>query len=191
MTHAQLSKESGPALRTEVLLANIPTGSLDGCYGVSPSLSLRSECHPVDEAEDQVACTSGNAAAFGEHFSRRWSGETPFPAAHFYYDGVVLTAMGLAYAQATSGTIPSSGRELREIIRELNSPEHEAASWRDLKTAMAKLRAGIPLRYAGAAAEYEFDGYGANKHHVMQRWTIDGDAFVDLGPVSIACYMGN
>ncbi|WP_437580766.1 ABC transporter substrate-binding protein [Sorangium sp. So ce887] len=177
----------GPALRTEVLIANIPKGSLDGFLGVSPSLSLRSECHVAGEAEETVDCTTGNAAAFIGHFSRRWDGEAPLPAAHFYYDGVVLLAMGLVYAQATTGAIPSSGYELQKIIRELNSPDHDAASWRDMKAAMAKLRAGIPLRYAGAAAEYEFDDYGASKHDFMQRWTIDGDAFVDLTPVPVEC----
>ncbi|WP_437967882.1 ABC transporter substrate-binding protein [Sorangium sp. So ce260] len=181
----------GPALRTEVFLANIPTGSLNGYFGVSPSLSLRSECHTVDEARETVGCTTGNAAAFSGYFSRRWNGETPFPAAHFYYDGVVLIAMGLVFAQATSGAAPSSGHELQKLIRELNSPDHDVASWRDLKTAMAKLRAGIPLRYAGAAAEYEFDSYGASKHYFMQQWTIDGGAFVDLAPISVACYMAN
>ncbi|WP_437492150.1 ABC transporter substrate-binding protein [Sorangium sp. So ce1014] len=177
----------GPALRTEVLIANIPKGSLDGFLGVSPSLSLRSECHVAGGAEETVDCTTGNAAAFIGRFSRRWDGEAPLPAAHFYYDGVVLLAMGLVYAQATTGTIPSSGYELQKIIRELNSPGHDAASWRDMKAAMAKLRAGIPLRYVGAAAEYEFDDYGASKHHFMQRWTIDGDAFVDLTPVPVDC----
>ncbi|WP_437962529.1 ABC transporter substrate-binding protein (plasmid) [Sorangium sp. So ce119] len=177
----------GPALRAEVLLSNIPTGSLDGYLGVSPSLSLRSECQVVDEAAESLDCTTGNAAAFIDHFSRRWGGEAPLPAAHFYYDGVVLIAMGLAYAQATSGTVPSSGHELRKIIRDLNSPDNEAASWRDLSSAMARLRAGIPLRYVGAAAEYEFDGYGASVHHFMQKWTIDGDRFVDLAPVAVTC----
>ncbi len=162
----------GPALRTEVLLANIPTGSLDGYVGVSPSLSLRSECRIEDPVEEAVNCTTENAAAFIEHFSSGRDGEVPFPAAHFYYDGVVLIAMGLVYAKATRGEIPSSGYELKQIIRELNSPAHESASWRDLKTAMAKLRAGIPLRYIGAAAEYEFDERGANWHHFMQTWTI-------------------
>ncbi|AUX27153.1 branched-chain amino acid ABC transporter substrate-binding protein [Sorangium cellulosum] len=177
----------GPALRTEVLLANIPTGALDGFLGVSPSLSLRSECHVAGGAQGTVECTTGNAAAFIARFSRRWDGEAPLPAAHFYYDGVVLLAMGLVYAQATSGTIPSSGFELQKIIRELNRPGHDAASWRDMKAAMARLRAGIPLRYVGAAAEYEFDDYGASRHHFMQRWTIDGDAFVDLAPVAVDC----
>ncbi|WP_437735526.1 ABC transporter substrate-binding protein [Sorangium sp. So ce1335] len=175
----------GPALRTEVLLANIPTGTLDGYIGVSPSLSLRSECRSVDEAT--VRCTTENADAFIVHFSRRWDGEAPLPASHFYYDGVVLVAMGLAYAEAKSGAIPSSGHELREVIRELNKPENEPASWRDLKTAMERLRAGIPLRYVGAAAEYEFDKYGANQHHFMQKWTIDGDRFIDLDPVAVTC----
>ncbi|XXY51691.1 ABC transporter substrate-binding protein [Sorangium sp. So ce269] len=177
----------GPALRTDVLLANIPTGSLDGYFGVSPSLSLRSECDVTGAAEEKVDCATGNAAAFIDHFSRRWDGEAPLPAAHFYYDGVVLIAMGLVYAQATRGAIPLSGNDLQEIVHELNSPENETASWRDMEAAMAKLRAGIPLRYVGAAAEYEFDEYGANIHHFMQRWTIEGDAFVDLSPVSTAC----
>ncbi|WP_437480185.1 ABC transporter substrate-binding protein [Sorangium sp. So ce1014] len=177
----------GPALRTEVLLANIPTGTLDGYVGVSPSLSLRSECHVMDDAPETVACATGNAAAFIERFSRRWSGEVPFPAAHFYYDGVVLIAMGLVYAQATTGEIPTSGAALKNILRELNSPDHGAASWRDLKDAMPRLRAGVPLRYVGAAAEYDFDSYGTNRHHFMQKWTIDGNAFVDLAHVPVTC----
>ncbi|WP_437816013.1 ABC transporter substrate-binding protein [Sorangium sp. So ce1078] len=177
----------GPALRTEVLLANIATRSLDGYIGVSPSLSLRTECRAPDGAEGSVSCATGNADAFIGRFSRRWSGEAPLPAAHFYYDGVVLIAMGLTYAQATSGKIPSSGHELQKIIRELNSPDHEAASWRDLDTAMTRLRAGVPLRYVGAAAEYDFDRYGANRHYFMQQWTIDGGAFVDLAHVSVNC----
>ncbi|MGK3990070.1 ABC transporter substrate-binding protein [Sorangium sp. So ce136] len=177
----------GPALRTEVLLANIPTGSLDGYVGVTPSLSLQNECHITDAARETVDCVTENAPAFIEHFSRRWDREAPFPAAHFYYDGVVLIAMGLAYAEAKHGVIPRSGHELQQIIRDLNSPANESASWRDLKTAMTKLRAGIPLRYVGAAAEYKFDEYGANEHHFMQTWTIRGDAFVDLAPVAVTC----
>ncbi|WP_437930495.1 ABC transporter substrate-binding protein [Sorangium sp. So ce291] len=177
----------GPALRAEALLANIPAGSLDGYFGVSPSLSLRSECQLVDGAQETVSCTTENASAFIERFSSRWNGEAPFPAAHFYYDGVVLIAMGLVYAQATSGAIPSSGHALQTIIRELNNPENDVASWRDLKSAMAGLRAGIPLRYAGAAAEYEFDRYGASKHYFMQKWTIDSETFVDLAPVPVTC----
>ncbi|WP_437815354.1 ABC transporter substrate-binding protein [Sorangium sp. So ce1078] len=180
----------GPALRAEAFLANIPTGSLNGSFGVSPSLSLRSECRIVDEAAETAECTTGNAAAFIDHFSRRWNGEVPFPAAHFYYDGVVLIAMGLVYAQATSGAVPRTGHALQKIIRELNSPDNEAASWRDLEAAMTKLRAGVPLRYIGAAAEYEFDDYGANKHHFMQKWTIDDDTFVDLTPVPVTCRVG-
>ncbi|XXX78503.1 penicillin-binding protein activator [Sorangium sp. So ce134] len=177
----------GPALRTEALLANVPTGVLNGYSGFSPSLSLRSECQLVDEAAETVECTTGNAAAFIGHFSRRWGGEVPFPAAHFYYDGVVLVAMGLVYAQAKTGEVPSSGYELQKIVRELNRPDNEAASWQDLKAAMRKLRAGVPLRYVGAAAEYEFDDYGASKHHFMQEWTIHDDAFVDRDLVPVTC----
>ncbi|MGK3981852.1 ABC transporter substrate-binding protein [Sorangium sp. So ce136] len=177
----------GPALRAEALFANIPAGSLDGYLGVSPSLSLRSECQVMDGAEETVSCTTENAAAFARRFSSRWSGEAPFPAAHFYYDGVVLIAMGLVYAQAKNGSIPTSGHALQTILRELSNPENDVASWRDLKSAMTSLRAGIPLRYAGAAAEYEFDRYGANKHYFMQKWTIERETFVDLAPVPVTC----
>ncbi|WP_433934287.1 ABC transporter substrate-binding protein [Sorangium cellulosum] len=177
----------GPALRTDVLLANIPTGSLDGYLGVSPSLSLRSECPVADGSAEMAGCTTENAAAFIDHFSRRWDGEAPLPAAHFYYDGAVLIAMGLVYAQATGKEMPLSGYELQKVIRDLNSPENEAASWRDLSSAMARLRAGTRLRYVGAAAEYEFDEYGASIHHFMQRWTIQGHAFVDLAPIALTC----
>ncbi|WP_437962527.1 ABC transporter substrate-binding protein (plasmid) [Sorangium sp. So ce119] len=177
----------GPALRTDVLLANIPTGSLDGYLGVSPSLSLRSECPLADESAEMAGCTTENAAAFIDHFSRRWDGEAPLPAAHFYYDGAVLIAMGLVYAQATGKEMPMSGHELQKVIRDLNSPENEAASWRDLSSAMARLRAGTRLRYVGAAAEYEFDDYGASIHHFMQRWTIRGNDFVDLAPIALTC----
>ncbi|WP_437839092.1 ABC transporter substrate-binding protein [Sorangium sp. So ce1153] len=177
----------GPALRAEALLANIPAGSLDGYFGVSPSLSLRSECQLVDEAQETVNCTTDNASAFIERFSSRWNGEAPFPAAHFYYDGVVLIAMGIVYAQATGKPLPLSGRALQTIITDLNKPENDVASWRDLRSAMASLRAGIPLRYAGAAAEYEFDRYGANKHYFMQKWTIESETFVDRAPVPVTC----
>ncbi|WP_233560983.1 ABC transporter substrate-binding protein [Sorangium cellulosum] len=177
----------GPALRTEVLLANIPTGSLDEYIGVSPSLSLRSECPVVDGSEEMAGCSTENAAAFIDHFSRRWDGEAPLPAAHFYYDGAVLIAMGLVYAQATGKELPLSGYELQKIIRDLNSPENEPVRWSELNTAMARLRAGTRLRYIGAAAEYEFDEYGASIHHFMQRWKIQGHAFVDLPPVAVAC----
>ncbi|WP_438003123.1 hypothetical protein WME89_29865 [Sorangium sp. So ce321] len=85
-------------------------------WGVSPSLSLRSDCQTADDARETVDCAAGNAAAFSGYFSRRWGGEVPFPAAHFYYDGVVLIAMGLAFARATSGATPSSGHELQRII---------------------------------------------------------------------------
>jgi ABC-type branched-subunit amino acid transport system substrate-binding protein len=170
----------GPALHTEVFLANIPQGALDGSYGVSPSLSLRSECEQVDETGEKLRCTNWNAIGFNRHFSYRWSGDAPFPAAHFYYDGIVLIAMGLVYGQATNGgKIITSGHELREKILELNNKKNEVAVWWDLKGAMDKLRKGIPLRYVGAAAEYEFDGYGASQNHIMQMWTIAGDRFDD------------
>ncbi|WP_437984963.1 ABC transporter substrate-binding protein [Sorangium sp. So ce117] len=177
----------GPALHTQVFLSNIPQGALDDSYGISPSLSLRSECTPKDETGEKLDCTNWNTTAFTYHFSRRWNREVPFPAAHFYYDGVVLIAMGLVYGYATTGQIITSGHELRQKILELNDPKNDVALWWDLSTAMARLRAGTPLRYIGAAAEYEFDSYGASQNHIMQTWTIEGDKFRDLDPFDAKC----
>ena len=177
----------GPALHNDGFLVNIPIGSLDGYFGVSPSLSLASECHVVDPTQETLSCTTGNAESFVEHFSHRWSGDVPFPAAHFYYDGVVLLAMGLAYARATGGALPSSAKALQQIILDLNTQDRGTASWRDLPTAMSKLGAGTPLRYVGAAAEYAFDPYGAAQYTLMQAWTIKSGTFVDLGPIPAAC----
>jgi neutral amino acid transport system substrate-binding protein len=128
-----------------------------------------------------------NADAFAAHFSERWDGDVPFPAAHFYYDGVVLLAMGLQYARATTGALPSSAIDLHQIILDLNAPGRDAASWADLGTAMARLGAGQKVRYVGAAAEYDFDQYGAAQYTIMDGWTINGTEFVDLGPVSADC----
>jgi neutral amino acid transport system substrate-binding protein len=177
----------GPALRADVFLVNIPIGSLDGYFGASPSLSLASECEVVDPVQDTLSCGTRNADRFAAHFSARWNGDVPFPAAHFYYDGVVLLAMGLQYARATTGGLPSSAITLHQTILDLNASGQEAASWADLGTAMTRLGAGHKVRYVGAAAEYDFDQYGAAQYSIMDGWTIKGTDFIDLGPVSAVC----
>lgn len=176
-----------PILRAEVFLLNTPFGALDGYSGLSPSLSLPNECVASEPGQSsQLNCSRGNAERFAEHFSRRWDGDRPLPAAHFYYDAVVLLAMGLQYSLGQSGDMPTAA-ELQGFIRSINREESEPASWLALPEALERLSAGTPVRYVGAAAEYSFDEFGAARHVIFDTWRIEGRSFVDTGPLSASC----
>jgi ABC-type branched-subunit amino acid transport system substrate-binding protein len=176
-----------PALHAEVFLQNVPYRALDGVRGLSPSLSLPAECD-LEHAQEsgRVDCTRSNAASFAEHYARRWDGEAPFPAAHFYYDAVVLLAMGLQYGLARHGHWPSAA-EIRDAARELSASDDGKADWHHLGRVMADLAQGRAARYVGAAAEYAFDRYGAAEHAIFDTWRISKHRFVDSGPLVARC----
>ncbi|MBN1606470.1 MAG: ABC transporter substrate-binding protein [Polyangiaceae bacterium] len=176
-----------PALHAEVFLQNVPYRALDGFRGLSPSLSLPGECD-MEHAEEsgRVDCTRSNAESFVQHFAHRWDGEPPFPAAHFYYDAVVLLAMGLQYGVARYGHWPSAA-ELRDSTLELSASDNGTVDWHHLGQAMAELGDGRAARYVGAAAEYDFDRYGAAQHVIFDTWRISKHRFVDSGPLVASC----
>jgi len=176
-----------PTLENDAFLLNIPFGALDGFSGIAPSLSLVSECQRASEggAAPLVACTRQNAAAFSAHFMARWGGP-PFSAAHFYYDAVVLLAMGLQFSMA-SGVPAPTAPALQATILRINAPSAQAVGWQDLPSALSRLRAGTPSRYVGAAAEYVFDEFGAAKHVVFDSWAINHQQFVSTGPIEASC----
>lgn len=176
-----------PMLRAEVFLLNTPFGALHGYSGLSPASSLPSECEPVSpEQPGQLSCGRGNAERFAEHFAQRWDGDRPLPQAHFYYDAVVLLAMGLQYSLAQGGELPSAAA-LQRHVRDINGEDSEPASWLELPQAFERLANGAPVRYVGAAAEYTFDEFGAAQHTLFDTWRIDGRSFVDTGPLSARC----
>jgi len=176
-----------PLLRADAFLINVPHGSLDGYLGVSPSISLRSECDAqAGFGHGVIACSTGNATRFKDHFAARWGGARPFPAAHLYYDAVILLAMGMQYASGTSGSIPAAPK-LHQQIRDLNKPENPPGYWYDLKAVMADLASGKAHRFVGSGAEYEFDRYGAAQHVIFDTWTVAGQAFVDTGSYYASC----
>ncbi|HET9955994.1 MAG TPA: penicillin-binding protein activator [Polyangiaceae bacterium] len=177
-----------PLLRADAFLSNVPYGALDGFLGMSPSLSLTSECEILegDEVHGPVQCTQDNAARFTDHFAARWKGTKPFPAAHLYYDAVVLLALGMQYAVATHGEIPKA-RVLQQTIRDMNVVTNDVAKWDDLESALSTVGQGKALRYAGAGAEYRFDAFGAADHRLFDTWTIGGREFVPTGTHFAAC----
>jgi ABC-type branched-subunit amino acid transport system substrate-binding protein len=173
-----------PLLHAEVFLQNIPFGTLNGTEGLSPSLSLASECRTTDG--DALTCTRDNAKAFSDHFAQYWEGEHPFPAAHFYYDAVVLLALGLQAGLTADGVLPQA-HQLRDYIRKLGEPDAQPVRWGDLRGPMTEVRLGTAVRYVGAGAEYQFDGYGAAEHSVYDTWSISDDAFIDTGSIRAVC----
>jgi neutral amino acid transport system substrate-binding protein len=175
-----------PLLRAEAFLLNVPFGSLDGTYGLSPSLSLASECEAPDPERGNVNCTHGNSERFAEHFADRWDGDRPLSASRLYYDAVVLIALGMRYGLAVDGELPTASR-LHQLIRELNTKGNGFGSWADLKKAMAAMDDGKLLRFRGAGAEYSFDNYGAAEHVVYDVWKVKAQRFVDAGSFFAQC----
>jgi neutral amino acid transport system substrate-binding protein len=176
-----------PLLRADAFLLNVPYGSLDGFLGVSPSLSLRSECDaPTGYTHGSISCRTDNATRFREHFAERWGGARPFPAAHLYYDAIIMLAMGMQYSLGTNGAVPAA-LKLQQTILDLNGVTREPGHWYDLKALLSDLRAGKPRRLIGAGAEYEFDRWGAAKHVIFDTWSVAAQSFVDAGSYYASC----
>lgn len=176
-----------PLLHSESFLLNVPFGSLEGAFGMSPSLSLANECEMLEgEAHGPIACKRDNAKKFRVHFAQRWDGTTPFAAAHLYYDAVVLLAMGMRYGIATTGEMPSA-RKLQSTILKLNDKSNPAAYWSEISTSMVRLAEGKAYRYVGAGAEYQFDSYGAADHRVFDTWEIRDHKFHNTGAYYAYC----
>jgi ABC-type branched-subunit amino acid transport system substrate-binding protein len=171
----------GPTLHTPGFLQNIPYRSLNGAQLVSPTLSLTSECERFPEAyRGPVECKHDNADAFRRYYEKRWDGDSPFPQAHFYYDAVVLIAMGLQYA-AAQGTPKPRAYELHTAVREMTDRSTQRGRWSDLRRVFQTLAEAKPLGYAGAAAEYEFDKFGAAQHVLFNAWHVQKETYVDDG----------
>jgi neutral amino acid transport system substrate-binding protein len=173
-----------PLLRTEVFLANIPFGTLNGALGLSPSSSLASECVPTDSEE--LDCIHTNAEAFSAHFADYWQGDRPLAAANYYYDAVVLLALGLSKGVSETGQLPDT-QQLHDDIRALGDPDAEPVRWNNLRGPLTEARLGAPVRYVGAASEYVFDRYGAAQHTVFDHWEVSNDAFIEAGTFEAIC----
>jgi neutral amino acid transport system substrate-binding protein len=176
-----------PLLNADVFLLNIPYGALEGAFGLSPSLSLASECGKlITGTHGAVQCTQDNAARFSEHFAERWNGARPFPSAYLYYDAVVLLAMGMQYSMATLGSIPTA-QALQKQILALSAPANQPGYWSDLQGAMSSLAQGKPVRYIGAGAEYQFDQFGSAQYSVFDTWTVHEQSFTGTGAYYATC----
>lgn len=203
-----------PMLRDDALLWNLPKGALTDAVGFSPTLSTDEECDyvaptlsnggapPVQgddgrwvypdggfqlELQTDIECSSNTASRFVAHYSERW-GQLPLKSAHFYYDAVILLALGLEVAEA-EGVHQPRPRELLEFIAEDKEGAKEVP-WDQLEEALERAENREPLRYVGAAGEYMFDDRGQNIRTIIDTWVVNGEhRFVERESVACA-YLG-
>jgi neutral amino acid transport system substrate-binding protein len=159
------------------------TGSANDAAGAGDASSAPASADP---GHDSLACAHNNAHAFAAHFADYWQGDQPFAAANYYYDAVVLLALGLNKGLAKDGALPST-QALHAHIRELGNSVSSPVRWNNLREPFTEVRLGSDVRYVGAAAEYDFDVYGAAQHTVFDTWTIANDGFVVTGTFEPIC----
>ena len=155
----------------------------DGAGGSGPTAVTAAQSDP---GHDELHCIHNNASAFSAHFADYWQGDRPFAASNYYYDAVVLLALGLSKGFAEEGDLPGT-KELQQDIRELGDPEAQPVRWNNLREPFTEVRLGTDVRYVGAAAEYDFDVYGAAQHTVFDTWTIANDEFVVTSTFEPVC----
>ncbi len=178
-----------PMLRDEALLWNVPKGLLSDSVGISPSLSHNDECTldnvELDEvqtdagveAPSTIDCTTTTASRFAKHFAERWEGRRPLETGHFYYDAIVMLALALE-AAAEAGDDDPSPHDLLPYFTGVSTGEGEPLPWDALSEGLEHMRDGTPIRYLGAAGEYEFNSHGQNTRAVVGTWQVnDGHEF--------------
>lgn len=140
----------------------------------------------LDRGHDALQCTHNNAHAFSAHFAQYWQGDEPFAESSYYYDAVILLALGLNKGMSQSGELPST-KTLHTYIRGLGNTASQPVRWNNLREPFTEVRLGTDVRYVGAAAEYDFDVYGAAQQTVFDTWTIANEGFVVTGTFEPVC----
>jgi len=168
-----------PLLHDDALLANVQEGVLDDSVGVSPSLASNSECDSGEGlggfggASTGFNCDAHAAERFARYYAERWEVEDPLNAAHFYYDAVILLALGLERAAADGRAAPRP-QELLPYLTGLSGGEEQVA-WDSLDEGLDLARKGTSLQYVGAAGDYTFNQRGHNLRAIVDTWVVDGE----------------
>src|SRR5690606_15294442 len=169
-----------PMLHDDALLWNVPKGILENSVGVAPSLSSNAECNVVGEvlggsggADDSLDCDASAAERFARYYADRWTGEEPLRGAHYYYDAVIMLALGLERAAADGLSAPKPQELLPYFTGHADEDEHIA--WDSLDEGLQLARDGSPVDYLGAAGDYEFNARGQNIRAIVDTWVISGE----------------
>ena len=183
-----------PMLRDDALLWNLPEGVVENSVGVSPSLSSNAECD-LDQASGGVGgvdpsthCEADAADRFAKYYEDRW-GTAPLLTAHFYYDAVIMLALGLEGAASDGHDDPSPQQLLPYITT--HSEDDDRVAWDSLDEGLDLAGDGRPIHYVGAAGEYEFNRRGQNIRTLVDTWVItDGHQFAQRESVICSLAIG-
>ncbi len=149
-----------PRLKSELLTVNIPSGALDGAYGVS----LRIPNH-----------ARGFVASMQEV-----SGREPFENTYFMYDttSVVLIALDQVWRR-NHGTIERG--ELSKAIFAIGRRGGVQIGWNDFPAAVAATRDGGSVQYIGLTGTIVLTPSGVRVGGDTVVFEVEDHAFVDRG----------
>jgi neutral amino acid transport system substrate-binding protein len=168
-----------PLLRDDALLANVPEGVLTDSVGLSPTFASNSECEALGGIggmggdSGKFDCEPSAANRFDRHYAERWDVDDTLPAAHFYYDAVILLALALEEAH-TAGLSDPSPQTLLPYLTKLSSGT-DGVAWDSLDEGLDLAKRGVDIHYLGAAGEYAFNRRGHNMRTLVDTWVIDGE----------------
>jgi branched-chain amino acid transport system substrate-binding protein len=148
-----------PLLKTDLLLQNVISHSLDGALGVAPKIYNTSKDFP-------------------ERFAERWSGDTPLEGAYFYYDAVALLALALEKAELVNGALERAA--LEDAILDAAAPPGEAVGWNQLEVGLKRTRKGDNIYYSGLTGPMLLDDCGPRRTGTTSVWSVEEDEIVIL-----------
>jgi branched-chain amino acid transport system substrate-binding protein len=148
-----------PLLKTELLLQNVMSHSLDGALGIAPKIYNTSKDFP-------------------EAFAERWSGDTPLEGAYFYYDAMALIALALEKAELDGGKLERAALEV--AILDAAAPPGEAVGWNQLEVGLKRTHKGDNIYYSGLTGPMLLDDCGPRRTGTTSVWTIEDDEIVIL-----------
>jgi ABC-type branched-subunit amino acid transport system substrate-binding protein len=157
-----------PRLKSEVLSANTPFGSLDGAFGVSLRIRGRvSGCN----AEFSEEC-------FADAFERAWGGE-PFENTYFMYDAAAIAFIAADRVwRENAGSIDRA--QLREAIFATAERGGVLVGWNGLPRAVEAFRAGGNVQYSGVTGAIVFTPSGVRVGGETVVFEVNDDVFVDM-----------
>ena len=149
----------GPTLNNSELLKNVPLGMVDGMQGISADL--------------------GDRAGDFDSFFEAQTGVPPQAGSHYYFDAVVLLALALEEAMATTGQFPTPA-VLKDHMLKVTAVGGTVVAFDQIPLAMSLLATGQPIEYQGAAGFYVLNSLGDSTGNRGTIWQITGSEFASV-----------
>lgn len=156
LSTTQLAWYLSPLLKTELLIANVAPGALDGAQGVAPKLYDRS-------------------AGFPDAFAARWQGDQPLEGAYFFYDAIALLAFALeksAAADSIGGAVNGGLSRLVSSVRSSATPTGVGVGWNEIEAGLSGIRDGQQIYYTGLTGPMLLTACGDRKTATTSSFSI-------------------